>query len=439
MPGGDVSPPPRRRRARGARPRPWRRPHPRAWARRPSRRRAGSRAARGGRDEVLAARRRRGLGEGDTRRRLPALAGAAAARGAAGVTTAGTVAAGVGATEGGRAGAGRRNCKARGMPRGPAAWRDARARRLPRRRRGSSSSRSSASIAPASGCFASEGLLRLTPPRGRGGVLGEHVGQPLAVLLVRLLLLRLGVALLVAALLALLAIRRVILVVGRAGLRRGPVVLLAEVDVPVAKSGGEGRDVGAIVGQGRHTSKTRFQTARTAAVGNGRAGDWEVESGSGGTYSSPLRRRRNRRTSGGARWRTWHSSSVIYGASRRRGRGGSGRMSARGLFWHPACWHHRGLEAARWRRVRGARDRPVGLDGCDLGSATRSRARANAFAASGRRIGSRGCVPRCTHRCPPGLRPYRGASCPSREAIWRGSRQPQPCPPCWLRGARVGP
>lgn len=32
-------------------------------------------------------------------------------------------------------------------------------------------------------------------------------------------------------------------------------------------------------------------------------------------------------------------------------------------------------------------------------------------------FGFRGCVPRCTHRCPPGPRPYRGASCPSREAI----------------------
>ena len=131
--------------------------------------------------------------------------------------------------------------------------------------------------------------------------------------------------------LALLAIRRVILVVGRAGLRRGPVVLLAEVDVPVAKSGGEGRDVGAIVGQGRHTSKTRFQTARTAAVGNGRAGDWEFESHRVGWARTHrlLRRRRNRRTSGGARWRTWRTPPRSSTVRRGEGVGGGVRSDVR--------------------------------------------------------------------------------------------------------------
>jgi hypothetical protein len=74
----------------------------------------------------------------------------------------------------------------------------------------------------------------------RGGVLREHVGQALLIALVNLGLFALGVfavgAVLVRALLALLAVGGfgvVVLLVGHAGLRLGPVVLFAEVDVAV--------------------------------------------------------------------------------------------------------------------------------------------------------------------------------------------------------------
>lgn len=99
-----------------------------------------------------------------------------------------------------------------------------------------SSSSESASTAVGNGAPPST-VFRFTPPRPSRGVLGEHVRQPLAVFLVFFRGLGLFGVGGFAALFAFLPIAggrvRVVLLVARPRLRGGPVVLLAEVDVPV--------------------------------------------------------------------------------------------------------------------------------------------------------------------------------------------------------------
>ena len=277
---------------------------------------------------------------------LPALAGAPAARGAAGVTTAGTVAAGVGATEGGCVGAGRRNWFAGNAAGAGRAARSAGASSPPTPAR-MLSSRSSASIAPASGCFASEGLLRLTPPAAAAAFLANMLAS-----LWRSFLSAFSCFAFLASPCS------------------SPPFLRF---LPSAASSSSSDAPGCAVVQSSSSPRSTY-LSRSQGERDGMSGRSSVR---GGTRRKRDFKPRAQRQSGTAARETGNLKAIGSGGhvliaffaddetavllaalvgelgvlllghlrcvAEKGSGGGSGRMSARGLFWHPCCWHHRGI------------------------------------------------------------------------------------------------